>query len=139
MSVNWNEWNNGIIAEFRANGGVVGAQFEGATMALITTTGAKSGKKRVNPLVRLEDGGHVYVIASKGGAPDNPDWYYNLLANPEVTVELGTETYQAKARVVEGPERDRLYAEQVKRFASFGDYEKLTTRRIPVVALDRID
>ena len=134
MGMDWNAWNKAIVEEFRANGGKVGAQFEGATMAVITTTGAKTGAKRVNPLVRLDDGGRVYVIASKGGAPDNPDWYYNLLANPEVTVELGTETYQARAKVVEDPaERDRLYAEQVKRFASFADYEKMTTRTIPVV------
>lgn len=139
MSIDFNEWNKGIIAEFRANGGVVGGQFEGADMIIIRTKGAKSGIERTNPLVRLDDGGNVYVIASKGGAPDNPDWYYNLLANPEITVELGTEEFPARASVVEDPaERDRLYAEQVKRFASFGDYEKMTTRTIPVVRIDRI-
>lgn len=138
MSTDFNEWNKGIIAEFRANGGVVGGQFEGADMIIIRTKGAKSGIERTNPLVRLDDDGNVYVIASKGGAPDNPDWYYNLLANPEIMVELGTEEFPATASVVEDPaERDRLYAEQVKRFASFGDYEKMTTRTIPVVRIDR--
>jgi deazaflavin-dependent oxidoreductase (nitroreductase family) len=140
VSVDWNEWNKGVIAEFRANDGKVGDQFEGATMAVITTTGAKTGAKRENPLVRLDDGGKTYVIASKGGAPDNPDWYYNLLANPEVTVELGDETFTARAKPVEDDaERDRLYAEQVKRFGSFADYEKMTDRRIPVIELERID
>lgn len=139
MGMDFNEWNKGIIAEFRANGGVVGGQFEGADMIIIQTKGAKTGATRVNPLVRLDDGGDVYVIASKGGAPDNPDWYYNLVANPEITVELGTETFPARATVVtDEAERARLYAEQVTRFASFGDYEKMTTRKIPVIKIERI-
>ncbi len=139
MSIDFNEWNKGIIAEFRANGGVVGGQFEGADMIIIQTKGAKTGATRVNPLVRLDDGGNTYVIASKAGAPDNPDWYYNLIANPEITVELGTETFPARATEIEDDaERDRLYAEQAKRFASFADYEKMTTRRIPVIRLDRV-
>lgn len=139
MSIDFNAWNKAIIEEFRSNGGVCGGQFEGATMIIITTTGARSGEERVNPLVRLDFEGRIYVIASKAGAPDNPDWYHNLVTNPEVTVELGTETYRARATVIEGPERDRIYAEQVSRFASFGDYEKMTTRTIPVIALDRIE
>lgn len=139
MGMDFNEWNKGIIAEFRANGGKVGGQFEGADMIIIQTTGAKTGATRVNPLVRLDEGGSTYVIASKGGAPDNPDWYHNLVANPEITVELGTETFPARATVVEDEaERARLYAEQAKRFDSFNDYEKMTTRKIPVVKIERI-
>lgn len=139
MGMDWNAWNRGIIDEFRANGGKVGEQFEGKPMVVITTTGAKSGAKRENPLVRLDDGGKVYVIASKGGAPDNPDWYHNLVANPEVTVELGTETFEARAKVVEDEaERRRLYDRMIDQFESFAEYEKSTTRRIPVVELERI-
>jgi deazaflavin-dependent oxidoreductase (nitroreductase family) len=138
MGMDWNAWNRGVIDEFRANGGKVGDQFEGKPMAVVTTTGAKTGAKRENPLVRLDDGGKVYVIASKGGAPDNPDWYYNMMANPEVTVELGTETFTARATVVEDEaERRRLYDKMIAQFESFAEYEKSTTRRIPVVELAR--
>jgi deazaflavin-dependent oxidoreductase (nitroreductase family) len=139
MGMDWNAWNRAVIEEFRANGGKVGQQFEGKPMAIVTTTGAKSGAKRENPLVRLEDGGTVYVIASKGGAPDHPDWYYNLKANPDVTVETGTETFQARAKEVEDEsERRRLYDKMIAQFDSFAEYEKSTTRRIPVIALERV-
>lgn len=139
MGTDWNTWNKGIIDEFRANAGKVGEVFEGKPMAIITTTGAKSGAKRQNPLIRLEDGGKVYVIASKGGAPDNPDWYYNLLANPEVTVETGTETFEATAKIVEDEaERRRLYDKMITQMDSFAEYEKSTTRRIPVIQLERV-
>ena len=108
-------------------------------MVLITHRGARSGKLRTNPLVCLPDGDRLVIFASKGGAPSNPDWYYNLLANPDVTVEYGAERYSARARVVEkDDERDRLYAEQVRRFPAFGDYQVKTTRKIPVVALERV-
>ena len=138
MGMDWNAWNKGVIEEFRANGGKVGEQFEGKPMAVITTTGAKSGAKRENPLIRLEDGGKMYIIASKGGAPDNPDWYYNLLANPELTVETGAETFAARAKVVEDEaERRRLYDKMITVMDSFAEYEKSTTRRIPVVELAR--
>ncbi len=138
MGMDWNAWNKGIIEEFRANGGKVGEVFEGKPMVVITTTGAKSGAKRENPLIRLEDGGKMYIIASKGGAPDNPDWYYNLLANPELTVETGVETFAARAKVVEDEaERRRLYDKMVTVMDSFAEYEKSTTRRIPVVELAR--
>ena len=133
-----NDWNTKVIAEFRANAGKVGGQFKNATMVLITTKGAKSGKLRTNPLVYLPDGKRVVVFASKGGAPTNPDWYHNLRANPSVTVEVGTEKYEARAVILEGEERDRLYAEQVKRFSAFGDYQNRTTRKIPVIALERV-
>lgn len=136
--MDFNAWNKEIIAEFRANGGKVGGMFEGAPMVLVHTTGAKSGLERINPLVPLIDGDRMYVIASKAGAPDNPDWYYNMKANPRVRVEHLTETFDATpAEVADEAERARLYAEQVTRFASFGDYEKMTTRRIPVIELVR--
>ncbi len=131
-------FNQPIIDEFRANHGVVGGGFTGASMALLTTTGAKSGQPRVNPLVCLpEDDSTLYVFASKAGAPSDPDWYRNLQAHPEATVEFGDEKFQVTSTTISGPERDAVYARQVERFASFGDYEKLTTRTIPVVLLTR--
>jgi deazaflavin-dependent oxidoreductase (nitroreductase family) len=133
-----NDWNAKVIAEFRANSGKVGGQFKDATMVLITTKGARTGQQRINPLVYLPDGERVVIFASKAGAPTNPDWFHNLRANPLVTVEVGTETYQARAVVIDGEERDRLYAAQVKRFAAFGEYEAKTSRKIPVIALERV-
>jgi deazaflavin-dependent oxidoreductase (nitroreductase family) len=133
-----NDFNKGVIEEFRANHGKVGGGFTGAPMVLLTTTGAKSGEKRVNPLVALVDGDHLYVIASKAGAPTSPDWYHNLVANPEVGVEFGDEQFTANAvPITSGPERDRLYAAQVAVQPGFADYEKSTTRVIPVVELRR--
>src|ERR1700729_1467819 len=132
-----NDFNSGVIEEFRANHGKVGGGFAGAPVVLLTTTGAKSGKKRVNPLVALVQGDTLYVVASKGGAPTNPDWYHNLVANPEVEVEFGDERFGATAVPITGPERDRLFAAQVAVQPGFGDYEKSTTRVIPVVELRR--
>lgn len=132
-----NDFNARIIAEFRANGGKVGPPFEGAPMVLLTTTGAKSGQERVNPLVYSTDGDRVVVIASKAGAPTNPDWYHNVRANPTVKVEIGDETYAATATVVEGAERDRLFDAQAELMPGFRDYEKATDRVIPVVVLER--
>ena len=130
-----NDFNQGIIAEFRANAGKVGGGFAGAPMVLLTTTGAKSGKRNTTPLVCLEDGGRIVVFASKGGAPTNPAWYHNLRAHPTVTVEFGAETFEAQAEEVVGDERDALYRRQAERFPGFAEYEAKTTRRIPVVAL----
>lgn len=132
-----NDFNQRIIAEFRANEGVVGAPFAGAPMLLLTTTGAKSGHRRTTPLVYLPDGGRWVIIASKGGAPQNPGWYHNLVAHPETTIEVGTETIPVTAREVRGAERDRLYAEQARLRPAFGEYQAKTTRTIPVVALER--
>jgi deazaflavin-dependent oxidoreductase (nitroreductase family) len=132
-----NDWNAQIIKEFRANGGKVGGFFEGATMLLLTTTGAKSGRLHTTPLVYLPDGDRFVVIASKGGAPTNPDWYHNLLVNPKATIEVGTETLEVEAEVVSGEERNELYRRQVERRPGFADYERQTTRLIPVVALKR--
>ena len=131
------DFNAGVIEEFRANKGKVAA-FGDAPVVLLTTTGAKSGKKRVNPLVALLEGDQVYVVASKAGAPTNPDWYYNLLAHPEVSVELGQDRFDAVATPVTGPERDRLFAAQVAAQPGFADYEKKAVGRvIPVVELRR--
>jgi deazaflavin-dependent oxidoreductase (nitroreductase family) len=129
------DWNSKVIAEFRANNGEVGGNFAGAPMLLLTTTGAKSGQPRTAPMMYLDYDGRVLVFASKAGAPTNPDWYHNLLANPTVTVERGADTYQATAEIVTGPERDALYAEQAKRYPGFAEYEAKTSRVIPVVAL----
>ena len=134
----YNDFNRTIIEEFRANGGKVGGMFAGAPMLLLTTTGAKSGKQRTAPLVHTTDGDRIVVIASKAGAPTHPDWYHNLVANPSVTVELGGETFQARATALpSGPERDRLYAAQAALMPNFAEYETKTTRKIPIVTLER--
>jgi deazaflavin-dependent oxidoreductase (nitroreductase family) len=134
-----NDFNAGIIEEFRANHGMVGGPFEGVdSMVLLTTTGARSGQTRVHPLVALRQGDDLYVVASKGGSPNNPAWYHNLVANPDVQVEYGDEKFDAVAVVVTGSERDRLYAEQVARMPGFADYEKSAGDRvIPIVELRR--
>ncbi len=134
----YSDFNAKIIAEFRANAGKVGGNFKNAPMVLITTKGARSSKERVNPLVYLPDGERIVIFASKAGAPSHPAWYHNLRAHPEITVEVGTETYRAKAEVLDGDERDRLFAEQARRMPAFNDYQARTTRRIPVIALERV-
>ncbi len=131
-----NDFNTKIIEEFRANGGKLGGGFEGAPMLLLTTVGAKSGKARVNPMMYLDEGGRRYVFASKAGAPTNPDWYYNLLANPDVTIEVGTDTLDVVATPLEEEERARVYAVQASRYPGFAEYQEKTDRAIPVVALD---
>ena len=130
-----NDWNRKIVEEFRSNEGQVGGQFEGAPILLLTTTGARSGQPRIAPMMYLLEGEHIYVFASKAGAPTNPDWYHNLKANPTVTVEMGTETRSARAEEVSGPERDRIYAEQAGRYPGFAEYQEKTTRTIPVIEL----
>jgi deazaflavin-dependent oxidoreductase (nitroreductase family) len=132
------DWNAKIIEEFRANEGRVGGNFEGATMLLLHTYGRKTGRERINPLVYLPDGDRFVIIASKGGAPTNPDWYFNLLAKPDVEIEVGTETIPVHAvEITDDAEHDALYARQVERRSSFGEYVKMTDRRIPVIALER--
>jgi deazaflavin-dependent oxidoreductase (nitroreductase family) len=133
-----NNWNDQIIAEFRANEGRVGGPFEGAPMVILTSTGAKTGKPHTNPLMYLPDGDRVVVFGSMGGAPDHPQWYRNLVANPDATAEVGTEKFKVRAVVTEGEERDRLFEEQKKRYPQFAEYEAKTTRTIPVVALERV-
>ena len=133
-----NSFNEGVIAEFRANGGKVGGPFAGAPMMILTTTGAKSGQPRTMPLVYTTDGDRYVIIASKGGAPTSPDWFHNLVANPEVTVEVGTETFPARASVPEEPEHARLYDAQAALMPNFAEYQQKTTRKIPVVVLERL-
>jgi deazaflavin-dependent oxidoreductase (nitroreductase family) len=132
-----NDWNRQLIEEFRANGGKVGGMWAGRPLLLLTTTGAKSGKRYTHPTMYLADGNRLLVFASKGGAPTHPDWYHNLTANPDVTVEVGPETYEATAAVLTGEERDRWYAKQSELYPQFGEYQKKTPRTIPVVALTR--
>lgn len=131
------DWNTQIIEEFRANKGKVGGPFEGAHMLLLTTTGAKTGKRHVTPLVYLPDGDRLVIIASAAGAPKHPAWYHNLVANPQVTVEVGEDSFEATAVVITGEERDQLYARQVEIMPGFAEYQAKTTRVIPVIALQR--
>jgi deazaflavin-dependent oxidoreductase (nitroreductase family) len=133
---NANDWNAGIIEEFRANAGKVGGQFEGAPLLLLHTTGARSGQERVNPVMYQDLGGPVAVFASKAGAPTNPDWYHNVVAHPEVSAEIGTETRQFRARVAIGDERAQIWTQQMQDYPGFADYESKTDREIPVVILD---
>lgn len=133
-----NEFNQQIVDEFRQNGGKIGGYFEGANMILLTTTGAQTGEPHLAPLVYFRDGERVLIVASKGGAPSHPDWYFNLREHPEVTVEIGSETYQARATALEDPERSEKFAEIVAQAPGFGEYQEKTTRVIPVVALERI-
>ncbi len=132
------EFNNQVIAEFRANEGKVGGAFAGAPMVLLTMKGAKSGEKRTIPLVYSKDGDNVVIIASMGGAPKHPAWFLNLKANPDVTVEVGTEKFQARASVPEGAERDRLFNQQAALMPNFAEYQQKTTRVIPAVVLKRV-
>ena len=134
----WRRMNDPVIAEFRANGGQVPSRRW--PVLLLTTTGAKSGRPYTTPLNYSTDGDRLVVIASKGGAPAHPDWYRNLVAHPEVTIELGGETFRARARAAEEPERARLYDQQVAQMPFFDDYrQRVTARQIPVVVFERID
>ncbi|WP_419932118.1 nitroreductase family deazaflavin-dependent oxidoreductase [Candidatus Poriferisodalis sp.] len=134
------EMNAGVIKEFRENGGNCSGWLKGAPMILVTMTGAKSGRELCSPLVYSTDGDDIVVIASKGGAPENPQWYYNLVANPAVTVEVGTDTWEAMAVLTEGDERKRLFDAQAALMPQFAEYEKSATehgREIPVFRLVR--
>ena len=135
------DWNTAIIEEFRANDGRVGGNFEGAPMVLLNTTGAKSGESRTSPVVYLAAGDDWIVFASAAGRPNHPAWYHNMVAHPEMTIEVGTETIPVTATPVTGPERDDLYARQVAVMPGFGEYEAKTAgvRTIPVVRLSRRD
>jgi deazaflavin-dependent oxidoreductase (nitroreductase family) len=133
-----NDFNAKIIEEFRANAGKVGGQFEGAPLLLLHTTGAKSGKERVNPVMYRREGDDLVVFGSKGGMPTHPDWYHNVVANPRATVEVGTETFDVEARVADGEERDRIWNAHKQEWPPFADYEAKTDRQIPVVLLQRV-
>ena len=135
---NPNNRNQTIIDEFRANSGKVGGPFAGKTLLILHTVGAKSGLERVNPVAYVVDSERLVIIASKGGAPDNPDWYYNILAHPLVTVEVGTEQFQARASFAPEPERTRLYSKMVEMLPVFAEYQQRTSRVIPVITLTRM-
>lgn len=135
------DWNSNIIEEFRANEGRVGGMFEGAPLVLLHTTGRRSGTERVNPLMYPPDGDRWIIFATKGGHIAHPDWFRNVEANPDATIEVGTETIPVRATVLhDGPERDELYTRQVEAYPQFGEYEKKTAghRTIPVVVLERV-
>ena len=139
-----NDWNDQVVTEFRANGGQVGGTFEGTPVVLVHHQGRASGRKYVNPVMYLldeRDDDTVYVFATKGGLPSNPDWYYNLTAAGEGTVERGTETYRVEVRELTGNERDLVYDEQARRYPGFAEYARQTAgiRTIPVLALRRTE
>jgi deazaflavin-dependent oxidoreductase (nitroreductase family) len=131
-----NDWNAKIIQEFRANDGRVGGPFEGALVLLLHTTGAKTGKERVNPMMYRRVGDNYAVFASKAGAPTNPDWYHNLVANPTVRAEIGTQTLDLTARVAGNAEREPIWTAQKAEYPGFAEYELKTNRQIPVVILE---
>lgn len=132
------DWNKAIIEEFRANSGKVGGPFLGKTLLLLHTVGAKSRQERINPVAYVNDGDRLVIIASKAGAPTNPDWYYNIVKQPLVTVEVGTEQFQSRAEIASEPERTRLYQKMVEMMPGFAEYELKTTRIIPVITLTRV-
>ena len=136
MSDDVNDFNHAIIEEFREHDGRLGGQFEGAPMLLLHSTGAKSGQERINPMMYQAVGEHWAVFASKAGAPTNPDWYHNVVANPDATIEVGTETKSVRARVATGDERDTIWTTQKERYSGFADYERQADREIPVVILE---
>lgn len=133
-----NDFNRNLIDEFRANDGEVTGVFGGAPLLLLTTTGAKSGRKHTTPLVYLKDGDRIVVFGSKGGAPSHPAWYHNVVANPKVTVELPGETFGARAAAAEGGERERIFSAQKRVMPAFAEYETKTDRQIPVIVLERV-
>jgi deazaflavin-dependent oxidoreductase (nitroreductase family) len=130
----WNERNKAVIEEFRANGGRVQGR---ELLMLLTTTGAKTGQPRIAPLMLVTDGNRLLAVASKGGHPKHPDWYLNLLAHPQVTVEVGAEKFETTARVLTGDERERAFKRAAEVFPPYAEYQKKTAREIPVIALER--
>jgi deazaflavin-dependent oxidoreductase (nitroreductase family) len=135
MSTSPADYNAQIIDEFRANGGRVGEMWAGTPLLLLHHTGAKSGKSRVNPLAYLADDGRYVVFASKGGAPEDPAWYRNVRAHPDVSIEVGTDTIDAVASEATGEERDRLFRAHAERYPQLGEYEQKAGRKFPVVLL----
>ena len=131
-----NEMNAGIIEEFRANNGRVGGMFEGAPMMLLHSTGARSGKERVNPLMYQAVEGGYAIFASKAGAPTNPDWYHNVRANPAASIEVGSKTIEVSTREATGAERDAIWERQKLNYPNFAEYEQKTDRVIPVIVLE---
>jgi deazaflavin-dependent oxidoreductase (nitroreductase family) len=133
------DFNQGVIKEFRANQGKVSGQMAGMPVLLLTTTGAKTGRALTRPLVYTRDGDRIVIIASFAGSPRNPSWYHNLVANPVATVELGPDKFQVRATVTSGEERQRLFDRQAQQMAIFREYQSKTTRQIPVLTLTRIN
>ena len=132
-------WNANVIEEFRSNHGKVGGNFQGRDLLLLHSTGRKTGAERINPLAYLRDGDRYAIFATMGGADVHPQWVRNVDANPDVEIEVGDERIKGRATVLwEGPERDRIYAEQTKRWSQFGDYERKTSRVIPVVVIEPV-
>jgi deazaflavin-dependent oxidoreductase (nitroreductase family) len=131
------DFNRQVVEEFRANGGKVGGNFGKSTLLLLTTTGAKTGQPRIAPLGYIKDGDRYVVLASNLGAPNHPDWYHNLVAHPDVTVEAGTERFAARATTAEGAERERLVAYLATAMPFLADHQARTTRQIPIVLLER--
>ena len=136
-AIHFEEMNRPVITEFRETGGKAGGMFEGKPLVLVHHVGAKSGTERIAPLVPLLEDGRIYIFASKGGADTNPDWYHNLVANPQTVVELGTETFPVTARELSGTERDDIYAKQSEVEPQFAEYQRNTKRLIPVFELAR--
>ena len=132
-----NDWNTKIIEEFRAHHGVVGGPFEGMRLLLLHTTGARSGAERVNPIAYDQDGDRLFVFASAAGSDKHPDWFHNLVAQPEVTVEVGDETFAATATPLGEPDRSERYDAMATKHPGFREYEQKTDRVIPVVELTR--
>jgi len=132
------EWNDKIIKEFRANAGRVGGSFEGAPLLLLHSTGAKSGRERVNPMMYRKVGDAWAVFASKAGADTNPDWYHNLLANPRAQIEVGTDSFEVTARTATDDEREPIWSAQKADYSGFAGYEQKTSRQIPVVILEQV-
>ena len=139
MSNRFNDFNRALINDLRANGGKAsGGPFKGGDVLILTTIGAKSGEARENPLAFSRDNGNFVVLASKGGAPTNPAWYHNLVANPVVTVEVEGDKFDATARVVDGEEYNWLFRQHARRMPGFNDYQQRTSRKIPVIVLERV-
>jgi deazaflavin-dependent oxidoreductase (nitroreductase family) len=131
--------NQLVIDEFRSADGVVGGDFAGVPLLLLTTTGARSGERRTMPLTFLRDGARLVVFGANGGRENRPGWYYNLLADPSATVEVGSEAFLVTARVTEGAEREQLWARQLPHTPYFADFQERAERPIPVIALTRVD
>ena len=132
------DFNSNVIEEFRANEGKIGGYFAGQNMLLLTTVGATTGEPRLTTIIYVEDEGRIFIVGSKGGAPSHPDWFHNLLEQPEVTVEIGSEKYQARARILTEPERTEQFARLADAVPGYAESQDKTTRVIPVIELIRI-
>lgn len=139
MSTSYQDFNRNLIKDLRTNGKATSGPFEGRDVLILTTKGAKSGDVRETPLVYSRDADHHVIVASKGGAPTHPSWYHNLVKQPEVTVEVAKETFKARAHIAQGDEYERLYAQHAGINPAFHEYRQKTTRKIPVIVLERID